>query len=188
MTEDPDLEALKKWSPPDESESLTLDEAMELLAILYYDMHPTYGSTSRRGRGIGGQAVTQQCNVVDPEGWEVAFNERVEEALHKYVETTAGFTGRTALVVHGLRRKVRADAVTVAEADLRIDLYSNAAPYPFTKSTLIVTHMPSGMRAKRELYEHSMPKGNLRPTQGQARLQCIEEIIDKLKERILNGQ
>lgn len=171
----------------EEPESLTLDEAMELLAILYYDMHPVYGSSSRRGRGIGGQSMTQQCNVVDPEGWEIAFNSRVEHALHAYARTSQHTKPDTARVISGLKRQARADAVTVAEVELRIDVISNAAPYPFTKSTLIVTHTPSGMQAKRDLYEHSMTDQRKEPTQQQARLQCIEEIIDKLKERILHG-
>lgn len=190
MTEDPnvDREAIDRWSPPDPSAGPpTLDEAMSLLAILYYDMHPTYGSTSRRGRGIGGQAVTQQCNVVDPEGWEITFNQRVEEALHRYAQDSPGFTGRSALTVHQLRRQHAAQNVSVAETELHVSVYSNAAPYPFTKSGLTVTHIPSGIKATREVYTHSGAGARHPRTHRKARLQCIEEIIDKLKERVLHG-
>jgi hypothetical protein len=169
----------------DEPASITLDEAMELLAVLYYDMHPVYGSSSRRGRGIGGQSMTQQCNVVDPEGWEVAFNDRVEEALHTYASHNGHMKPQTVRVMNALKRKARADAVTVAETDLRLDVISNASPYPFTKSTLMVTHIPTGIQARRELHEYS---GHPQVTQRQARLECIEEIVDKLKGRILDGQ
>lgn len=38
----------------------------ELLYKLYYELHPTYSSTTGPHGGIGGQAMTQWCHVTQP--------------------------------------------------------------------------------------------------------------------------
>jgi hypothetical protein len=71
---------------PDSGESKDLDP-YELAALLYavcYDLHPTYANTSCRGRGIGGQMVTTQCNYVDPEGDEFYLLGRIEDVIHQW--------------------------------------------------------------------------------------------------------
>jgi hypothetical protein len=59
------------------------DRALALLYIEHVELHPTYGNTSRRGGGIGGSALTQQCSVVDPEEPEFALLEVIEDALNE---------------------------------------------------------------------------------------------------------
>jgi hypothetical protein len=55
-----------------------------LLRILLMDLHPTYANTSRRGRGIGGQMLSQQCNVVDPELAEYGLIQAIEDAIRNH--------------------------------------------------------------------------------------------------------
>jgi hypothetical protein len=59
------------------------DLAMMLL-VLSQHLHPIYGNTSYRGRGIGGSAITQQCSVIHPEGWEIGALQEIDEVLHAY--------------------------------------------------------------------------------------------------------
>lgn len=68
------------------AEEPTLEQAMVLLSLLYYELHPFYGNTSYRGRGIGGSTVTQQCCVTHPEGGEVGVIQQIEEIIHTYAE------------------------------------------------------------------------------------------------------
>lgn len=65
----------------------TAEDLAVALMIVLYELHPVYGNTSRRGRGIGGQAMTQQCNVIDPEGWEFEAKEWADEVLRGYTRT-----------------------------------------------------------------------------------------------------
>lgn len=58
-----------------------LDQALWLLYKLRFDMHQVYGNTSRRGRGIGGQAMTPQCSVIDPEGDELELLDKIDRLL-----------------------------------------------------------------------------------------------------------
>lgn len=63
------------------------DEIYDLAALLFAvvnDLHPMYANTSRRGRGIGGQMVTRQCNLLDPEGAEVYLVHRAEDVIREY--------------------------------------------------------------------------------------------------------
>lgn len=57
------------------------DRLAIMLYLIHSELHPIYGNTSRRGRGIGGQAITQQCSVIDPEGDENAILDAIE---HEY--------------------------------------------------------------------------------------------------------
>lgn len=63
----------------------TVAQVMALLATLYYDLHPVYANTSRRGGGIGGQSMSQQCNVIDPNPAELNIMQDIEAMLHGYV-------------------------------------------------------------------------------------------------------
>lgn len=65
------------------------DERDVLTALLYllrYDLHPVYGNTSHRGRGVGGQTMTPSCSVNHPEGSELALLNAVDNAISKYFE------------------------------------------------------------------------------------------------------
>jgi hypothetical protein len=42
------------------------DELAATVLLLTYDAHPVYGSTATWRGGIGGQAMTQGCSVIDP--------------------------------------------------------------------------------------------------------------------------
>lgn len=66
------------------------DQLAGLLYVLRWDLHVAYGSTARRGRGIGGQQVTTQCNVLDPEVWEVRALNAVDEALDRRGDDRTG--------------------------------------------------------------------------------------------------
>lgn len=66
------------------------DELRTLLTWLRYDMHKVFGNTSRRGRGIGGQAMTEQCLVLRPEGDEIARLARVDEIIYGHKEEKSG--------------------------------------------------------------------------------------------------
>lgn len=57
-------------------------ELAALLDMFRSDLHPAYANTSRRGRSIGGQAITSQCNYLDPEGDEYRIIERIDDAVH----------------------------------------------------------------------------------------------------------
>lgn len=50
---------------------MTKDELLDALAWSLYrlrhGLHRAYANTSRHGKGIGGQAMTTQCLVIDPE-------------------------------------------------------------------------------------------------------------------------
>jgi hypothetical protein len=66
-----------------------------LLSLLQWQMHPTYGNTSRRGRGIGGQAITQQCSAIDPEeDWEFALLDEIEQALRSRYQDDEEFAAK----------------------------------------------------------------------------------------------
>jgi len=65
------------------------DERDVLTALLYllrYDLHPVYGNTSHRGRGIGGQTMTPGCSVNHPEGSELALLNLIDDAIHRHFE------------------------------------------------------------------------------------------------------
>jgi hypothetical protein len=62
------------------------EHALALLYVEHYDLHPHYGNTSRRGRGIGGQAVTQQCSVVRPDDGEQLVLWAIDDALRQGIE------------------------------------------------------------------------------------------------------
>lgn len=81
------------------AEEPTLERAMVLLSLLYRELHPFYGNTSYRGRGIGGSAVTQQCCVTHPEGWEVDVIQKIEEILHTYAEGDPKFPATCAAYI-----------------------------------------------------------------------------------------
>lgn len=59
-------------------------ELAALLEMFCSDLHPAYANTSRRGRGIGGQAMTAQCNYLDPEGDEFRIIERIDAAVREW--------------------------------------------------------------------------------------------------------
>lgn len=59
-------------------------ELAALLAMFAHDLHPSYANTSRRGRGIGGRAVTTQCNYLDPEGYEHWIIQCIEDAYREW--------------------------------------------------------------------------------------------------------
>jgi hypothetical protein len=69
-----------------ERAELDADDIMALLLLVWFDLHPVYANTSYRGRGIGGQAITQQCSVVSPEGWEYAALMYIETAISAYAQ------------------------------------------------------------------------------------------------------
>lgn len=61
------------------------DALGDALKILFYDLHPVYANTSYRGRGVGGQAMTQQCSVVRPEGFELDQIAQIEELIRDHL-------------------------------------------------------------------------------------------------------
>lgn len=62
-----------------------IDELVDALKEVLFDLHPIYANTSYRGRGVGGQAVTQQCSIVNPELKEFEQIERIETLLRKHL-------------------------------------------------------------------------------------------------------
>jgi len=77
----------------DELEHQQIDRLVYLLYWLRHEMHQTYANTSRRGRGIGGQMITPQCNVLHPEAVEHLLLNEVEDAIRYFAEK-AGSEGR----------------------------------------------------------------------------------------------
>lgn len=61
-------------------------ELAALLAIFRDDLHVSYANASRRGRGIGGQALTAQCNYLDPEGHEHHVITAIDEAIKDWFQ------------------------------------------------------------------------------------------------------
>ena len=58
------------------------DRLAGLLHVLMCDMHPTWANTTGRRGGIGGQAITTTCEVIDQyEDWQIYFIGRVHDAL-----------------------------------------------------------------------------------------------------------
>lgn len=66
------------------------DHLAGLLSVLRWDLHTAYANTARRGRGIGGQQVTTQCSVLDPDVWETRALNAVDEALGRRADDQAG--------------------------------------------------------------------------------------------------
>lgn len=60
--------------------------ALALLYVEHYELHPSYGNTSYRGRGIGGQTITQQCSVVSPEDREQLALWAIDDAIHQGID------------------------------------------------------------------------------------------------------
>ncbi len=59
---------------------------VHLLALLHVEhhlLHPTYGNTAYRGRGVGGQTFTQQCSVIRPEGGEQLVLWQIDDAIRQ---------------------------------------------------------------------------------------------------------
>lgn len=42
------------------------EKVVATLALVLFDLHPTYASTSGWRGGPGGQALTQGCSIIDP--------------------------------------------------------------------------------------------------------------------------
>jgi hypothetical protein len=59
-------------------------ELAALLEVVVNGLHPVYGSTGRRDRGVGGCMATRQCNLIDPEGAEVDLVQHVEDTIRHY--------------------------------------------------------------------------------------------------------
>lgn len=68
---------------PIEFEEADREKLLNLLYWLRYGMHQVYANTARRGRGIGGQAFTAQCHVIDPELSEQEKLDELDRVLHE---------------------------------------------------------------------------------------------------------
>lgn len=54
------------WQQRAERAEEAADRLAATVVLLAYDAHPIYPNTSRWGGGIGGQAMTQGCSIIDP--------------------------------------------------------------------------------------------------------------------------
>ena len=63
------------------------------LALTLYDAHPVYGSTALWHGGVGGQAITAHCAIINggPPGMEWAEGYLPSMALSEFIATTPGF-------------------------------------------------------------------------------------------------
>ena len=63
------------------------------LALTLYDAHPVYGSTALWHGGVGGQAITAHCAIINggPPGMEWAEGYLPSMALREFIATTPGF-------------------------------------------------------------------------------------------------
>jgi hypothetical protein len=74
------------------------------LHMVLFDLHPWYASTARRDRGPGGSTVTQQCNVIDPEGWEFGALDDAVDDLRAYIQANPDFIEHVRVTVADLRK------------------------------------------------------------------------------------
>lgn len=94
------------------------DQLAALLYVLRYDLHPTYANTARRGRGIGGQAMTPQCNVLDPEGWEERALDAVDDALNQRARRlTRDGSSRWGVLISQVRAFLKRTQTTSQESE-----------------------------------------------------------------------
>jgi uncharacterized protein YqgV (UPF0045/DUF77 family) len=94
------------------------DQLAALLYVLRYDLHPTYANTARRGRGIGGQAMTPQCNVLDPEGWEERALTAVDDALNQRARRlTRDGSSRWGVLISQVRAFLKRTETTPQESE-----------------------------------------------------------------------
>ena len=63
------------------------------LALTLYDAHPVYGSTALWYGGIGGQAITAHCAIINggPPGMEWTESDLPSMALREFIAATPGF-------------------------------------------------------------------------------------------------
>lgn len=63
------------------------------LALTLYDAHPVYGSTALWHGGVGGQAITAHCAIINggPPGMEWAEGYLPSMALSEFIAATPGF-------------------------------------------------------------------------------------------------
>lgn len=63
------------------------------LALVLYDAHPVYGSTTLWRGGIGGQAMTAHCAIIHggPPGMEWTESDLPSMALREFITATPGF-------------------------------------------------------------------------------------------------
>ena len=63
------------------------------LALTLYDAHPVYGSTALWHGGVGGQAITAHCAIINggPPGMEWADGYLPSMALSEFIAATPGF-------------------------------------------------------------------------------------------------
>jgi hypothetical protein len=63
------------------------------LALTLYDAHPVYGSTALWHGGVGGQAITAHCAIINggPPGMEWAEGYLPSMALREFIAATPGF-------------------------------------------------------------------------------------------------
>jgi len=57
------------------------DRLAAMLLLVLHDLHPVYGNTSYRGRGIGGATITAGCSVNHPEDAEYDLLNAIETTL-----------------------------------------------------------------------------------------------------------
>ena len=107
------LRAALATRPATTVDAEAVEDMAAALALLLYDAHPTYGSTSGWRGGIGGRAVTQGCNVVDPPpGAEWAQYDLLSEPLRRYMGAHPGFDLTAA--------KARVKAAALAALGLKV--------------------------------------------------------------------
>lgn len=80
------------------------------LYVVLFELHPCYGNTSRRGRGIDGSTITQQCNVIRPEGWESEAVERAESAIRSFALSNPGLWADAHAMIAHLRASFGGEA------------------------------------------------------------------------------
>ena len=61
---------------PMDRDDLTLEEQLvAALALALHDAHPVYGNTAGWRGGIGGQALTPSCSIIDPPPQDVGWTQ-----------------------------------------------------------------------------------------------------------------